>query len=192
MEQHGSSDYRRRHRRINSRPDAASRRHRMPNFRGGARTQGGRRRHQHAAACLARVMRAWAGGCARESGGHHARILLLQSLRPIHLQRTGRAISPATTCRSSRFIAAICRWSCSRPSLRAPARTRSSSATSVRASTMTGPRRLPISRTSMASRCHLSRAASRSAPKASTRCCASSFIRTRGRRNIPASTCGAA
>ena len=32
----------------------------------------------------------------------------------------------------------------------------------------------------------------RSAPKASIRCCASSFIRTRGRRNIPASTCGAA
>ena len=32
----------------------------------------------------------------------------------------------------------------------------------------------------------------RSAPKASIRCCASSFIRTKARRNIPASTCGAA
>ena len=32
----------------------------------------------------------------------------------------------------------------------------------------------------------------RSAARASIRCCASSFIRTKARRNIPASTCGAA
>ncbi len=38
----------------------------------------------------------------------------------------------------------------------------------------------------------VSAAASSSAPKASIRCCASSFTRTKGRRNIPASTCGAA
>ena len=73
-------------------PDAASRRHRLPHFRGGARTQGCRRRHQHPAACVARAVRARARGCACESCGHHARILLLQSLRPVHLQRTGGQI----------------------------------------------------------------------------------------------------
>ncbi len=36
----------------------------------------------------------------------------------------GREISPATTCRSSPSIAAICRWCCSRRSSRAPAATR--------------------------------------------------------------------
>ena len=40
--------------------------------------------------------------------------------------------------------------------------------------------------------CRRSAAASWSAPKASIRPCASSFIRTKARRNIPASTCGAA
>ena len=55
-----------------------------------------------------------------------------------------------------------------------------------------GPEESRISRTSTASRCRRSAAASSSAPKASTRYCASSFIRTRGRQSIRASTCGAA
>ncbi len=75
---------------------------------------------------------------------------------------------------------------------RAGARQGRSSATNARASTTTATRRLRISRTSTASRCRRSAAASSSAPRASIRCCASSFTRTKARRNIPASTCGAA
>ena len=39
---------------------------RLPHLRGGARTQGRRRRHQHSAACDARIVRARTGGGARE------------------------------------------------------------------------------------------------------------------------------
>ena len=123
-DRNGSSHYRRRHRRTDARPDAASRRHRLPHLRGGAANS----KPSASASTSCRMPRA---NCARSgwrtrsprSPSPRANIAsTIASASTSTASRPGAL--PATTCRNSPSIAAICRWCCSTLSSRAPAATR--------------------------------------------------------------------
>ena len=118
---------------------------------------------------------------------------VLQPLRPAHLRRAARPPCRLRACRSSRSTAPTCSRCCSTPRASASGRSASSWAGAAPRVEQDGDGGdASISAIPPASRCRRAARPSRSPATASTRRCASSSSRTKARRAIRASTCGAA